>query len=250
MLDAAGSCSRSRCAFRRDAGVMKRASRRLPGLAATLCLLIAASMITATPAAALPISDFTVSSSNLLVGESATFTFTGSCDVPPCRITWRYFTDGGAHLGTSMGEGPEITFAFGRSGNYAVVAKITNATSTHGSASETHGVQVREVFGDDDRSVAYNGWRGISDAAASGGGYRLARSGSASFTFTGTGVRYVARTGPNRGIATISVDGHRAGTLNLYAAAPGARARSVTRLAKGSHRIVIAASGTKDARST
>src|SRR3954453_14713733 len=202
--------------------VMKRASRRIRGLAA-LCLLIAACFVTAAPAFAAPISDFTVSSSTVLEGESATFTFTGSCDVAPCRITCRYFTDGGSHRGTSMGEGPEISFAFAHSGIYAVVAKITNATSTHGSASATHSIQVREVFRDQDRRIGYNGWRGISDAAASGGGYRSAAAASArvTFAFKGTGVRYVGRTGPNRGIATISIDGHTAGRLNLYAATPG-----------------------------
>jgi hypothetical protein len=234
-----------------ETSVMKRAIRRRRHLAG-LCIAIAACFVAAAPTWAAPISDFTVSSSNLLVGESATFTFTGSCDVPPCRITWRYFTDSGSHLGASMGEGPEITFAFGHSGNYAVVAKITNATLIHGSASATHGVQVREVFGDQDRSVGYDGWRGIGDAAASGGGYRAASTASprVSFAFSGTTVRYVARSGPDRGVATISIDGVKAARLNLYAATPGVRARAFTGLAAGRHRIVIRPSGSKDARST
>lgn len=36
-----------------------------------------------------------------------------------------------------------MTYAFTTAGTYSVVAKITNATSTHGSASATHALVVR-----------------------------------------------------------------------------------------------------------
>src|SRR5262245_10967701 len=41
-----------------------------------------------------------------------------------------------------MGEGAQIQYAFGASGDYSVVVKITNAGSTHGSATATQVVRV------------------------------------------------------------------------------------------------------------
>ena len=71
-----------------------------------------------------------------------TFTFTGSCDLPPCRIQWRWFGDGGSSLGTLMGEGEEISYTFDAPGSARVVAEITNSGSTNDSASATQVVVV------------------------------------------------------------------------------------------------------------
>ena len=41
-----------------------------------------------------------------------------------------------------MGEGLVLTYAFPAAGTYDVVARITNASSTHGSATSTHALVV------------------------------------------------------------------------------------------------------------
>ncbi len=77
-----------------------------------------------------------------MAGEPVTFTFGGSCDEPPCRIQWRWFGDGGSSLGTSMGEGDQVVYAFTDAGSFRVVAEITNSHSTHASAISTQVVVV------------------------------------------------------------------------------------------------------------
>jgi hypothetical protein len=206
---------------------------------------------TAGVASATPTSDFTFSTDAPAVGESVAFTFTGTCDVAPCRIQWRWFKDGG-RIGTTMGEGTEISYAFDASGSYSVTARITNGTSTHGSAIATHVVKVHATYQEDDRAISYDGWRGVVDATASDGGYRVGTTGKprASIAFTGTRVRYIARTGPNMGIAEMRVDGVTYGSLDLYAKTPGTRSMLVSDLADGPHRGLVRALGAKNALST
>ena len=80
-----------------------------------------------------------------------------------------------------MGRGEVLTYAFPRAGIYTVRAKITNATSTHGSASASQSLEVTDTFQDNDRKVGYDGWTAASAAGAKGG-YRVA-------TDTGTAPR-------------------------------------------------------------
>jgi hypothetical protein len=218
--------------------------------AAVLALVLLIS--SAGGAAALPTAEFAFGPTNPEVAQAVAFTFNGTCDVPPCRIQWRWFKTGGSSLGTVMGEGPNLTYAFPAVGRYSVVAKITNSTRTHAFASVTHAVSVRSTFQDDRRAVGYDSWRGVSAAEATGGGYHLS-SGSkaiASKAFFGSQVTYVARTGPDRGIANVAVDGVSRGSTDLYAAVAGARTLSVAGLTAATHRIVVRPTGAKNLAST
>jgi len=123
---------------------MKRLAIHVKGLTAILFASALAFSFAGT-ASALPVSDFTTSSTAVAVNEPVTFTFTGNCDLEPCRIMWRSFVVGGSSLGSTIGEGPEVVFAFGAPGVYFVVAKITNAGSTHGSSSSTQVITVGAV---------------------------------------------------------------------------------------------------------
>jgi hypothetical protein len=107
-----------------------------------LFLALAMVFAFAARASALPKAEFTFDVAAPVVGQPVTFTFTGACDVAPCRIRWTWFTTGGSALGTLMGEGPALTYAFPAVETYSVVAHITNSTPTHGSASMTHAVAV------------------------------------------------------------------------------------------------------------
>jgi hypothetical protein len=146
----------------------------------------------------------------------------------------------------------DVSAAFSAAGAYAVVAKITNSTSTHGSATMTHDVVVRQMFQDDDRRVRYDGWSGVTSTRATGGGYRVASSSMAfaAVPFTASRVTYVARTGPDKGIARVQVDGRAFGRVDLYTAKARRRAVAVSGLRPGKHVIRVEATGAKNVRST
>ncbi len=70
-------------------------------------------------------------------------------------------------------------------------------------------------------AITYSGsWTTVSDPAAYWGG-AAKRSGTAgaqaTLSFTGRAAAWVARTGPNRGVATVSVNGTKVATVDLYA---------------------------------
>ena len=123
-------------------------------LGLALLLSLVAVFATAGGASALPTAEFTFTPSTPALGQPVSFTFTGTCDHPPCTISWRWFQAGGSHLGTAMGSGPNITYTFPGAGTYSVVAEITNSGSTHGSATVTHSLTVQDTFEDFDRQVA------------------------------------------------------------------------------------------------
>jgi len=107
--------------------------------------LFALAMLLSFPglASAAPTASVTYSPSAPLAAAPVTFTFTGTCDVAPCAIQWRWFKSGGSSLGTTLGDGPVVTYAFAAAGTYSVVAKITNGGSTHNFATATHAITVR-----------------------------------------------------------------------------------------------------------
>ena len=217
-----------------------------------LAALTGLSVLSAGVASAAPTSEFTFSPQTPSVGQPVTFRFTGTCDIPPCSVDWTWFKPGGSSLGTNMGEGEVITYAFPAVGTYSVVADITNAGSTHGSARATHAVVVRDRFEDFDRQVGYDGWRGAVDSTASAGGFRFTSvPGSvASFAFTGTAVTWTARTGPSAGIASVSVDGVAEPPVDLYSRTRGTKSVLVSGLADAAHRIRVQATGTKNPAAT
>jgi hypothetical protein len=152
-----------------------------------------------------------------------------------------------------MGRGDVLTYAFPRAGSYTVRAKITNATSTHGSDFTSQSVDVTGTFEDNDRKVGYDGWTGAISPRATGGGYRFATNTStsteAAYRFTGTEVTYVANTGPNKGIALVTVAG-RQQLVDLYAPTNGPKSFLVNGLTDAPHRLRIRATGTKNEAST
>jgi beta-N-acetylhexosaminidase len=75
-------------------------------------------------------------------------------------------------------------------------------------------------------AITYHGtWTPVSNSYASGGTlrYSTAAGASATYTFTGVGVSWVAYRGANRGQAAIYLDGVYAGTVNMYSSVYYAR---------------------------
>ena len=95
-------------------------------LACVLALLLSAlTILSSGVASAAPTAEFTFSPPAPTVHQPVTFTFSGTCDLDPCTVNWRWFQPGGSALGTSMGQGEVLTYAFPAVGTYSVVAKIT-----------------------------------------------------------------------------------------------------------------------------
>ena len=124
--------------------------RSVPRLLAALAIFIGASLAVAAPAAAVPTVAFSVSSVGLTVGVPATYTADVFCDEEPCRYQWRWYRVlGNDRLGTTMGEGPELTYAFSTPGLKNVVLKVTNATRTHGFAVASQVLRVMTENGEE-----------------------------------------------------------------------------------------------------
>jgi hypothetical protein len=104
-----------------------------------------------------------------------------------------------------------------------------------------------------DASVSYNGWSGAVDAAANGGAYRVSHTKDDTSTWkspVATSLSWIARIGPNRGRANVTIDGVNKGNVDLYSAAPASLTKTYAGLARTAHTIVIKVLGTKNASSS
>lgn len=109
------------------------------------------------------------------------------------------------------------------------------------------------AFDDDALAVTFNGWRGVADAAPNGGAYRVSGLTNDKAVWrspTATSVTWVARVGPDAGIAKVLVDGTSKGTVDLYAASPGTLATTYGSLGSKAHNVVVKVTGGRNALST
>ena len=105
------------------------------------------------------------------------------------------------------------------------------------------------VFQQTSSTVSWSGtWRTASWSGASGGTARYAttHNARATFTFTGSGVAWVAAKGPTRGSASVYVDGRWVRSVNLYAASGLSRAIVFSQnwTTIGTHTVTIVVAGT------
>ena len=110
------------------------------------------------------------------------------------------------------------------------------------------------TLSDADPAVDYAGWRGVVDPAASGGAYRSSNVKNEKVTWATpsatTSITWIARTGPDRGRANVTIDGNNRGTVDLYASSPGSVSNVYSGLSNARHTVVIKVLGTKRAAST
>ncbi|MBI5741296.1 MAG: hypothetical protein HZA16_11340 [Nitrospirae bacterium] len=116
-------------------------------------------------------------------------------------------------------------------------------------------IVVQKTHYEENESVGYTGrWSDYNCVPCSGGKLKISsRTGAkATFTFSGTGIKWMAAKTRQLGIAKVYVDGVLQTTVDLYSATN--RVKQVvfqkTGLASGSHTIVIDVTGTKNAAST
>jgi hypothetical protein len=97
-------------------------------------------------------------------------------------------------------------------------------------------------------------WTNQVVAGSFGGSVRWAQTNrdKAQHKFTGTSVMWVTTVGPNRGRATVSIDGGAAVTVDLYAPVQQTAVVRFSRtgLAASSHTIVVQVPGQRNASST
>ncbi len=100
---------------------------------------------------------------------------------------------------------------------------------------------------DNNPRVQYDGWTGVFDSAANGGSYRVSSTANdtVTFGFTGTAVKWIYATGPDKGMARVLIDGKDKGTVDLCSATPQSRAnRKYGNLALGAHTLILKVLGT------
>ena len=131
----------------------------------------------------------------------------------------------------------------------AILAPVIAPSSGAASAATS-----RTVIDSSSSKISYSGaWRSTRNAADRGGSVRFQFSaGSASMTFKGTSVAYLARTTKSSGKSTVSIDGKVVATVNGYSASTVHQKTifSTTSLSSGTHTIKITRTGKKDARSS
>jgi Divergent InlB B-repeat domain len=101
--------------------------------------------------------------------------------------------------------------------------------------------------------IAFDGWRGVVDPTADGGAYRINGVKGQSLTWaspTTTSITWIARTGPNLGRASVTIDGSSKGTVDLYASSPGVVSKVYAGLSNRPHTVAIKVLGTKSSAST
>lgn len=224
----------------------KRARRPVLSVASAIAL----AGLVPVPATAIPTSSFTFAPDQPAPGSPVAFDFTGSCDEPPCRVQWRWFRDGASSRGTAMGEGEHVQYAFAEAGTYAVVATVTNALPTHGSATATRDVVVEPaalpepvVLEEDDPAVVWDGWAAHPSRVARGGYHRVGH-GTAGLRVRRGRVRFLAVRGPRLGRAVVLLDGRPVRRVDLRSQAP-ARSSWTVRVGRRArpHQLDVRAAG-------
>ena len=108
------------------------------------------------------------------------------------------------------------------------------------------------TYQDNSRRVAYNSWRGVTDAAASGGTYRTSgtKGATVTYAFSGTSITLFTRKGPDQGIASVTIDGVSQGQLDLYDPSPQSFSQYYSFLASTTHTFVLTVTGTRNPASS
>lgn len=106
---------------------------------------------------------------------------------------------------------------------------------------------------DNTTRIQYKGWRGVNDANASGGSYRVSSIPGDKIRFRTTGRQFTwfSYRGPDQGIAQVIVDGQLKATVDLYNAAPEYQyPRKFKKLGAGKHVVFIRVTPNKNPNSS
>lgn len=128
-----------------------------------------------------------------------------------------------------------------------VIAVVTAMVLPVGSAVAS--TPIRES----DPPVTYNGWRGVADATANGGTYRVSSTKKDKITWASpstASITWVTLTGPDRGNANVTIDGVNKGNVDLFSSTQVSSSKTFPGLLSQVHSVVIKVLGTKNSAST
>jgi len=170
-----------------------------------------------------------------------------SCTVAVCGVA----SPGDAFslaIGPAFGDNNSFTFA--SAGTYTYYCKVHGYSAMHGTI--TVNAKKSVTTQDDNHKVSYDSWAGVADGRASGGLYRTSSTqhATAAFKFTGTGVTWVTRKGPDQGVASVQIDGTNEANVDLYRASPERFSQTYSGLSSMTHKITVTVTGTANPAST
>jgi hypothetical protein len=138
----------------------------------------------------------------------------------------------------------------------SIGAFVLNVSGTSGSLSDSEAVSFRVIPGSTtttwtrveqtNAAIQYSGdWYNNSNSNESGGSAYLTLAGSATFSFSGTGARWVGFSDSYSGIANVYVDGALKGSIDTYSNTTKYQVLqyTITGLASGNHTLVVQATG-------
>lgn len=138
-------------------------------------------------------------------------------------------------------------------GSYDVTVRAVDANAFAAQQAYTLVIAEGAPFVQDNASsVQYDGWRGLSQAGASGGVCRMShvKGDTVQFTFKGTSVQVITMKGPDQGKMQVRIDGKDRGTVDLYAAVEKYKvALKFEGLADAKHKLKLEVLGTKNSKS-
>jgi hypothetical protein len=129
----------------------------------------------------------------------------------------------------------------------------TSGSSTTVKVTSTTGTTIKAVrYEQNDPHIVYAGaWKTSTNSKASGGSIKYvdAKGGKVTITFEGTHLALIAKTSSQYGKASITLDGKKLGTIDLYSrdATFQKKVWGTGNLKLGTHTVVIAWTGTKRA---
>ena len=128
---------------------------------------------------------------------------------------------------------------------------VSGLTDGAGNAAATRSAAFRASTSEQESSAAAKAaWRTVALSAAQGGSYTVARlkGASATYAFTGTGIRWYAVRGRSFGTADVYVDGVlKLAKVNFYSTSAGSTYKSIGGLTNAKHTLEIVVRGEKGA---
>jgi hypothetical protein len=146
-------------------------------------------------------------------------------------------------------------------GDHTVVISWTGKKSSKATATNinvdaitTTGI-LTGVYEQDNKKLSYEDtWKTTTNSAASGGSFKYsdAASGSVTVQFTGLRLIWLARTAADCGQASVTIDGNKSSTVDLYSSATKSKQKvwDSGALEYGKHTVKITWLGTKNSKAT
>jgi PKD repeat protein len=188
----------------------------------------------------LPDADF---SADVTAGTAPlTVSFTDLSTNDPTSWSWD-FGDGGS----STEQHPSHTYT--SAGSFTVSLTATNDAGSDTATKADYITVVQTWFEDDDPEIIYTGtWTNYAHAAASDGHAMISSEteARATFTFTGTGIKWRLAKGPQMGKAKAYLDGAGPLVVDLYSSTLKLVTLSKTGLTPGTHTLRVEVAGQKN----